>query len=61
MWFLKKKKVSEEEIVTNKLELTNEQKIIKVLKNTTEKSIIKDDALYIEDIKLKIEAHVQNV
>ena len=61
MWFLKKKKISEEETVTNKLELTNEQKIIKVLKNTTERSIIKDDALYIEDIKLKIEAHVQNV
>ena len=56
MWFFKKKKVSEEETVINKVELTNEQKIIKVLKNTTERSIIKDDVLYIEDIKLKIEA-----
>lgn len=61
MWFFNKKKLLKEEKMINKQELTNEQKVIKVLNNVIKGSIIKDDIIYIEDIKLTIEAHVPKV
>lgn len=61
MWFFKKKKESKGEKVVNRKELTNEQKVIEVLNNVIKESTIKDEALYIEDVKLKIEAHVPKV
>lgn len=61
MWFFNRKKLSKEKEIIEKNELTNEEKVIKVLNNVIEGSNIKDGILHIEDIKLTIKAYVPNV
>lgn len=48
----------ENENALNNSDLTNEQKVLNILINSVENSVLESNSLFVTDIKLKIEVHV---